>query len=152
MQVAVVIPKWATTFLPTSLLPSFSLPPHLLSLWLKLATRSFQVPQILPGFSSFFFFIILNVSFFLPTGWVVFWVPCTHKGYFLTCSCNSQKAENSRKTAAQISKAWARVDLSFHRDGCRSGQSTKDACPMWSIGINGTSRSVMHKLRWCEQG
>lgn len=51
-----------------------------------------------PSWFSLCFFITLNGSFFLPTGWVGYWMPCTHKGYFLTCSCNSQEAENSRKT------------------------------------------------------
>lgn len=55
MQVAVVIPEWVTTLLPTSsLFPLSSLPPHLLSLWQKLPPIPFRIPKSFLVFPLFF--------------------------------------------------------------------------------------------------
>ena len=89
VQVVVAITEWVPTQLPTFLhFPH----PHTHTTYCpygrNLPPISFRVSQILPTYRL-----------------VGYWVPCMHKGYFLTCSCDSQEAENSRKTSAQVSKA-----------------------------------------------
>lgn len=80
-----------------------SLPHYLQFLW-QFAMQFFQTPEVLPLFLNYSEWQLLPPN---PMDWAGFRCPAGIKGYFVTCSSNSQKAEDSKKT-----QCWPAENLS----------------------------------------
>lgn len=71
-----------------------------------------------PSWFSLCSFITLNHSFFLPSGWVGFWVPCKHKGIFSPAAVTARRQRTAGKLLLRSRKPELE-QVSYSREmGC----------------------------------